>query len=85
MKAPDMSLKEFRDKFAGPGVSDDDALLNYFAGTESVRAMKAAGPVREYAAAAAPLLGLIQQLAAQSERRSIDIQRADLKLRLRRL
>ncbi|MGH7931111.1 MAG: hypothetical protein ACREQV_25340, partial [Candidatus Binatia bacterium] len=85
MKAPDMSLKEFREKFGGAGVSDDDALLNYFAGKEYVTSMKAAGPVREYTAAVAPFVALIEQLAAQTERQCIDIQRPGLKLRLRRL
>jgi oxaloacetate decarboxylase alpha subunit len=84
-RPPEMSLKEFREKFGGAGVSDDDALLNYFAGAEYVTALKAAGPVREYTAAAAPFLGLIQQLATQRKRQSIDIQRPGLKLRLRRL
>jgi oxaloacetate decarboxylase alpha subunit len=85
MKPPDMSLKEFREKFAGAGVSDDDALLNYFAGAEYVAAMKAAGPVRDYVSATVPLLRLIEQLAAGNERRFVDIQRPGLKLRLRQL
>jgi oxaloacetate decarboxylase alpha subunit len=85
MKPPDMSLKEFREKFAGAGVSDDDALLNYFAGAEYVAAMKAAGPVRDYVSATLPLLRLIEQLAAGNERRFVDIQRPGLKLRLRQL
>ena len=36
MKPPELSLEEFRAKFGGAGVSDDDALLNYFAGDEYV-------------------------------------------------
>jgi oxaloacetate decarboxylase alpha subunit len=85
MKPPEMSLKEFRAKFGGAGISDDDALLNYFAGAESVTAMKAAGAAREYAAASAPLLALVRQLAAGKERQSVDFQRPGLKLQLRRL
>jgi oxaloacetate decarboxylase alpha subunit len=83
MKSADMSLKEFREKFGGAGVSDDDALLNYFAGAESVAAMKAAGPARDYVGATVPLRRLIEQLAARKERRFVDIQRPGLKLRLR--
>jgi oxaloacetate decarboxylase alpha subunit len=82
---PEMSLRDFREKFGGAGVSDEDALLNYFAGAEYVTAMKGADPVQERAAAAAPLFGLLRQLAAQKERQSVEIQRPGLKLRLRRL
>ena len=85
MKPPEISLEQFRAKFGGAGVSDDDALLNYFAGDDHVAAMKAAGPVREYASAVAPLMALIERLAAQKDRHSFDLQRPDLKLRLRRL
>jgi oxaloacetate decarboxylase (Na+ extruding) subunit alpha len=85
MKPLELSLEEFRAKFGGAGVSDDDALLNYFAGAEFVGAMKMAGPVREYVSAITPLMGLIERLAAQKERQAIDFQRPGLKLRLRRL
>jgi oxaloacetate decarboxylase alpha subunit len=81
---PEMSLQDFREKFGGYGVSDDDALLNYFAGTENVAAMKAAGAA-QYGAAAAPLLALLEQLVAQKEAQTIEIERPGLKLRLRRL
>jgi oxaloacetate decarboxylase alpha subunit len=84
-KPPEVSLKEFREKFGGAGVSDDAALLNYFAGAEYVSAMKAAGPVREYTAAASPLVDFIQQLTVQSARQFVDIQRPGVKLRLGRL
>jgi oxaloacetate decarboxylase alpha subunit len=85
MKPPELSLEEFRAKFGGAGVSDDDAMLNYFAGDEYVAAMKAAGPVREYVSAITSLKSLIERLAAQKERKAIDLQRPGLKLRLRRL
>ena len=84
MKSPEMPLKEFRERFGGAGVSDDDALLNYFAGAEFVAGMKTAGPARELTTSAAPLLSLMQQLAAQKARRSIEIERPGLKVRLRR-
>jgi oxaloacetate decarboxylase alpha subunit len=84
IEPPEVSLKQFRERFGGTGMTDDDALLNYFAGEEYVTAMKAAGPVREYKAAVAPFVTLIQHLAAQNEARSVEIQRPGLKLRLRR-
>ncbi|HEX2226949.1 MAG TPA: hypothetical protein VHM64_07395, partial [Candidatus Binatia bacterium] len=82
---PEMSLEDFREKFGGYGVSDDDALLNYFAGAENVAAMKAAGSAQQYGATAAPLLALLEQLTAQKEAQSIEIERPSFKLRLRRL
>ena len=47
-KLPEMSLKEFRAKFGGDGVSDDDKLLNFFAGADALAALKAAGAPRDY-------------------------------------
>ncbi len=84
-RPPDMSLKEFRGKFGGAGVSDDDALLNFFAGAEYVAAMKAAAPLRQHKVDPASLFGLIAQLAAQNKRQSVDIERPGLTLRLRHL
>jgi oxaloacetate decarboxylase alpha subunit len=85
MKPPEMSLAEFRAKFGGAGVSDDDALLNYFAGDDYVAAMKAAGPAREYAGAVSPMMALIERLATQKDRGSFHFQRPGLKIHLRRL
>jgi oxaloacetate decarboxylase (Na+ extruding) subunit alpha len=85
LKPPDMSLREFREKFGGAGVSDDDALLNYFAGAETVAAMKAAAPTHAPMSAATALTRLIGQLATRQGRRFVDLQRPDLTLRLRRL
>ncbi|MBI2088404.1 MAG: hypothetical protein HYT78_06615, partial [Deltaproteobacteria bacterium] len=51
----EMGLKEFREKFGGPGVSDDELLLRYFAGKEEVEAMRKAGPPKAYLSAQSPL------------------------------
>jgi oxaloacetate decarboxylase alpha subunit len=85
MKPPEMSLADFRAKFGGAGVSDDHALLNYFAGNDYVAAMKAAGALREYAGAGSPVIALIEGLATQKGRRSFHFQRPGLKLQMRRL
>jgi oxaloacetate decarboxylase alpha subunit len=82
LKAPEMTLKQFREKFGGAGVSDDDAILRYFAGAEYVAAMKAAGPPTEYASGKSPLLMLIEQAIQQKHSRQIYIRHGDLTVRL---
>jgi oxaloacetate decarboxylase alpha subunit len=82
LEAPRLSLKEFREKFGGAGISDDEALLNYFAGAEHVDVMKRA-PARE-SSGAPQLLELLRKLAAQKHRRSIAIERPGLSLKIER-
>ena len=43
---PQPSVEEVRRQHGGPGVSDDEMLLRYFAGADEVDAMRATGPVR---------------------------------------
>jgi oxaloacetate decarboxylase alpha subunit len=38
LKPPEMTVKDFRRKFGGAGVNDDDRLLQYFAGEDAVPA-----------------------------------------------
>ena len=58
VKIPDIGLAEFRMKFGGDSVSDDDKLLNFFAGAEALAALKAAGTPKDYASASTPLVAL---------------------------
>ncbi len=85
VRPPDMSLKNFREKFGGPGVSDDDALLNYFAGGDHVAAMKAAAPLGKHNVDTAALIRLISELTTHKNRRSVEIEGRGLTLRMRRL
>src|SRR5207244_12949526 len=82
LRAPAMTLREFREKFGGPGVSDDEAILRYFAGEEYVAAMKAAGPPREYASRKSPLLMLIEQAIKHKNSRQIYVRHGNLTVRL---
>jgi oxaloacetate decarboxylase alpha subunit len=82
LKAPEMTVKQFRQKFGGPGVSDDETILRYFAGEEYVAAMKAAGPPREYASRKSPLLMLIEQAIKQKNSRQIYVRHGNLTVRL---
>ncbi|HWH77921.1 MAG TPA: hypothetical protein VNT76_11140, partial [Candidatus Binatus sp.] len=50
-KVPELTVKEFRTRFGAASMSDDDRLLNFFAGEEAVAAMKAAGAPKDYVAA----------------------------------
>jgi oxaloacetate decarboxylase alpha subunit len=81
-KPADLSLKEFREKFGGPGVTDDERILRFFAGGDAVAAMKAAGPPPQYPSAAAPLLSLIETLTKRKDSRHIHVQSAKFTVRL---
>ena len=76
LKKPDVSLKEIRDKLAGPGVSDEEFLLRYIMkGEEEIRAMHAAGPPKPYFNSSMPLLTLIQELGKHRQVRYVQVQR----------
>jgi oxaloacetate decarboxylase alpha subunit len=81
-KPPETSLKEFREKHGGAGVSDDEAMLRYFAGAESVAAMNAAGRGRDFTSTKTPLLALIETLAGRKASRQIFIRKGNLTVRL---
>ena len=75
-KHPDVSVKDIREKFGGPGVSDEEFLLRYIMkGEEEIRTMRAAGPPRQYFNAAMPLLTLIQELGKHKQVRYVQVQR----------
>ena len=85
LKAPEISLREFRAKFGGDRVSDDDKLLNFFAGAEAVAAMKAAGAPKVYPSGnGTPLVALIEQLSRRSGSTQVFIKRQGFSLRLER-
>jgi oxaloacetate decarboxylase alpha subunit len=84
LKTPDMSLQEFRAKFGGAGVSDDDKLLNFFAGADAVAAMKTSGEPKATVPAAKPLLSLIEQITARRTNSQVYIKRNGMTLRMER-
>lgn len=83
-KAPRMTVKQFRAQFGGSGVSDDDAILRFFAGEEYVDAMKAAGPVKEYHPQKRSLVALIGEFAKRKESSQVYFKRGALTLQMRR-
>jgi oxaloacetate decarboxylase alpha subunit len=81
-RVPDLSVKDFRKKYGGDRASDDEALLRYFAGEESVAAMRAAGPPKEYPNVTSPLLTMVAQLAERHDCRQLYIKRKNFSLHL---
>jgi oxaloacetate decarboxylase alpha subunit len=80
---PEISVKEFRAKF-GAELNDDDKLLNFFAGEESLQSMKAAGAPKDYVAATTPLIALIEQLTQRKHSSQVSINKNGMSLRLER-
>src|SRR5258706_5684793 len=80
---PAVSVTEFRAKF-GASMSDDDKLLNFFAGAESLQTMKAAGAPKDYVAATTPLIALIEQLTQRKHSSQVSINKNGVSLRLER-
>jgi oxaloacetate decarboxylase alpha subunit len=79
---PEPSLDEVREKFGGPGVSDEELVLRVITGPDSVKAMLAAGAPKEFLNAGRPLSDLMKQLTDVRELRQVHIQRGDLSLKL---
>jgi len=78
----EVTLKELREKLGGPGVSDDELLLRYFAGEAEVREMRAAGPPRSYLSVENPLITLIDELSKKKNLTHVHIRKGDLSVRL---
>ena len=79
---PEPTLHEVREKFGGPGVSDEELVLRVITGPDSVKEMLAAGAPKEFLDAGRPVSVLMKQLAGVRELRQIHIQRGGLSLRL---
>ena len=74
----DIPLQELRDRLGGPGVSDEEFLLRYtLKGEDEIRAMRAAGPPKQYFNTTMPLLTLIQELDKQRSVRYVQVQRGN--------
>jgi oxaloacetate decarboxylase alpha subunit len=78
---PDLSLQEVRQKFGGPGVSDEELVLRVIAGEAAVKAMFAAGAPKEYVSSTQPLVQLIGELTKR-DCRQVYIHKNGFSLRL---
>ena len=73
----DVPLNEVREKLGGPNLSDDDFLLRYvMKGDQEIKAMRAAGPPRQYHATL-PLANLITELNKHPRIRYVRVQRSN--------
>ena len=79
---PDLSLQQVRQKFGGPGVSDEELVLRVIAGAAAVKAMLAAGAPKKYLSAGQPLVRLIGELSRRRDCRQVYIQKNGFTLRL---
>ena len=75
------SIEEVRKQYGGPGLSDEELLLRYYAGPEFVDALKSAPPRKEYLDARKPLVKLIEDLIHKRASRHFYIRRGDFTLR----
>jgi len=79
---PQPSLKEVRQKYGGPGVSDDEILMRFFTDEEQVAAMRAAGPVNQDASTGPRLPSLIAELGKRKNVKYIHLQKDGMSLTL---
>lgn len=81
---PDLSVREIRERFGAPGVSDEEMLLRMEVLDEEIAAMRAAGPPREYLDAEQPLVTLVRELARRTDRNFIQVQKNGVTITLGR-
>lgn len=81
---PQLTLKELRQRYGGPGVSDDELLMRIATDADSVAIMRAAPPGRRYDIEGEPLVSLIERLSAHNSCRQVQIRRPGLSLTLGR-
>jgi hypothetical protein len=70
-----VTLEEVRKRYGGPGLSDEDLLLRYYAGPEFVDALRSAPPRREYLDARKPLVRLVEELVGKRQATHVYIRR----------
>ena len=76
---PEPSLDELRQQFGGPGLDDDELLLRYFAGADSVTAMRATSLAMD---GGQPMVTLIKELMKKPNVSEIRIDRGGMALNL---
>jgi oxaloacetate decarboxylase alpha subunit len=78
---PEPTLEQVREQYGGSGVSDDDLLLRYIIGNDDdIKAMRAAGPIKQdkYVGAATPLRILIEELLKRKDLSQVSIRTKSL-------
>jgi oxaloacetate decarboxylase alpha subunit len=81
----DQTMQQIQQNFGATGLSDEEFLLRYIMlGDEDLRAMRAAGPPKQFFNADMPLLTLLKEMDKQKHVRHIHLQRSGETLTLHR-
>ena len=78
------TIDDLRERFGGPGVSDEDMMLRWLFGTDAVEAQRRSGPPMPYPSGRHPVVELVDRLAQRDDRALIAVERPGLRLRLER-
>jgi oxaloacetate decarboxylase (Na+ extruding) subunit alpha len=73
---PDPSLKEVREKFGGPGVSDEELILRFYAGPDAADEVLKKGAPEAKLDANQPLTKLVQELSARNDLSYVRVEKA---------
>jgi oxaloacetate decarboxylase alpha subunit len=83
-EVPDVALEDVRKKYGGPGLSDEELILRYYAGPEFVDALKTAPARKEYLDARKPLVKLVEELVSKRDSAHLYIRRDNFTLLAKR-
>jgi len=78
---PEPTLHEIRQKY-GANLSDEDLILNYFAGEDYAKALPNGGKPREYLDATQPLVKIIEQLAKRKDSNQVYIKQPGFTIKM---
>jgi oxaloacetate decarboxylase alpha subunit len=78
---PQPSLHQIRQRL-GANISDEELILRFFAGNDSVNALSSDGAQRDYLDGSRPLVKLIEQLSKRKDSNQIYIKRPGFSVRL---
>ena len=78
---PEPTLHEIRQKY-GANLSDEDLILNYFAGADYAKALPNSGKPREYLDATQPLVKIIEQLAKRKDSNQVYIKQPGFTIKM---
>ena len=83
IERPVLSMEKIRRDLDGAHLSDEELLLRSLVRKEEIAAMRAAGPVKEYATGDYPIVRLVQQLARSTSQNVIHVSKSGFSLTLR--
>jgi oxaloacetate decarboxylase (Na+ extruding) subunit alpha len=78
---PEPTLHEIRQKY-GVNLSDEDLILNFFAGEDYVKALPNGGKPREHLDATQPLVKIIEQLAKRKESNQVYVKQPGFTIKM---